>query len=306
MVDHRFVAEIPKLDAPVLVVMLTGWIDASGAAAAAMTALEQECDIAPLVEFDDDVYIDYRARRPILELRDGVNDRLVWSSPSLQHGRDPSGRDVLTLSGPEPDMAWHRFASTVADLADQLGVVRMAAFGAYPFATPHTRPSHVSATSPSRDVLAALPFRTSSVDVPAGMAAALEQTVHERGIPAVGIWAQVPHYVASMSYPAASVALLEGLTTATGVRVEATELRRESLLQRERLDQLVEGNDEHQAMIAQFERLYDAADDASDDSCRRPRAALGGGAGRRGRTLPPRAGQELNALRPVTSRGGRA
>ena len=33
------------------------------------------------------------------------------------------------------------------------------------------------------------------------------------------------------------------------------------MLQRERLDQLVDGNDEHQAMVAQFERLYDAADE---------------------------------------------
>ncbi len=259
--DHRYVSDADGLDAPVLVVMLTGWIDASGAAAAAMGALEQECSAAPLVEFDDDVYIDYRARRPILELRDGVNHRLVWSSPAIQRGRSPDGKDVLLLGGPEPDMAWHRFARTVADLAEELGVERMAALGAYPFATPHTRPSHLSATSPSRDVLTGLPFRTSSVDVPAGMAAALEQTVHERGIPAVGIWAQVPHYVASMSYPAASVALLEGLAAATGVRVDAAELRRESVLQRERLDQLVDGNDEHQAMIAQFERLYDAADE---------------------------------------------
>ena len=95
------------------------------------------------------------------------------------------------------------------------------------------------------------------------MAAALELTIHGRGIPALGIWAQVPHYVASMSYPAASVALLDGLATATGIRIEAGELRRESVLQRERLDQLVEGNEEHQAMIAQFERLYDAAEDPS-------------------------------------------
>ncbi len=263
MADHRFVTDVPTLDAPVLVVMLSGWIDASGAAAAAMSALEKECRATPLVEFDDDLYIDYRARRPILELRDGVNDRLVWAAPELQLGRDPSDRDVLLLSGPEPDMAWHRFAGTVADLAEQLGVVRMAALGAYPFATPHTRPSHLSATSPSKDVLTALPFRTSSVDVPAGMAAALELTIHGRGIPALGIWAQVPHYVASMSYPAASVALLDGLATATGIRIEAGELRRESVLQRERLDQLVDGNEEHQAMIAQFERLYDAAEDPS-------------------------------------------
>ena len=262
--DHRFVREPPVLDEPVLVVMMTGWIDASGAAAAAMSTIEKETAALPLVTFDDDTYIDYRARRPMLELRDGVSTRLVWSSPELKVGHDANGRDVLLLSGPEPDMAWHRFATTVADLAQQLAVTKMAALGAYPFAAPHTRPPNLSATSPSAEVIAELPFRTSSVDVPAGMAAALEHALAGRGIPAVGIWSQVPHYVASMSYPAASVALLEGLTLATGITVDGTELRREAVLQRERLDQLVEGNDEHRAMVAQFERMYDAAEQEAE------------------------------------------
>jgi hypothetical protein len=266
MSDHRFLGDVPALDEPVLVVMLSGWIDASGAAAAAMSALEKECDATSLVAFDDDTYIDYRARRPMLELRDGVNTRLVWAVPEMRAGHDLDGRDVLLLSGPEPDMMWHRFATTIADLAQQLGVTRMAALGAYPFAAPHTRSPHLSVTSPAADLLAELPFRTSSVDVPAGMAAALEQSVHDRGIPALGIWAQVPHYVSSMSYPAASVALLEGLATATGITVNASELRREAVLQRERLDQLVDGNDEHKAMVTQFERLYDAALEAESEA----------------------------------------
>ena len=260
MTDHRFVTEVPSLTEPVLVVMMTGWIDASGAAAASMAALERATGATLLVEFDDDTYIDYRARRPILELRDGVNTRLVWSAPELKVGRDAEGHDVLLLSGPEPDMAWHRFATTVADLAQQLGVTKMVALGAYPFAAPHTRPPHLSVTSPSADVIAGLPYRTSSVDVPAGMAAALERAVWERGIPSLGVWAQVPHYVATMSYPAASVALLEALRTVAGITVDVTDPRREAVLQRERLDQLVEGNDEHRAMVAQFERLYDAAE----------------------------------------------
>ena len=212
----------PELDEPVLVVMMSGWIDASGAAAAAMSTLEKETAALPLVVFDDDTYIDYRARRPMLELRDGVSTRLVWSAPELKVGHDANGRDVLMLSGPEPDMAWHRFAATVADLAEQLAVAKMAALGAYPFAAPHTRPPHLSATSPSAEVIAELPFRTSSVDVPAGMAAALEHALARRGIPALGIWSQVPHYVASMSYPAASVALLEGLTLAAGITVDGS------------------------------------------------------------------------------------
>jgi hypothetical protein len=66
-----------------------------------------------------------------------------------------------------------------------------------------------------------------------------------------------------MSYPAASVALLEGLTLATGVAIDGAELRREALLQRERLDQLVATNDEHREMVTQFERLYDEAESES-------------------------------------------
>ena len=260
MADHRFVADVPALQQPVLVVMLTGWIDASGAAAAAMSALERAARATPLVAFDEDTYIDYRARRPILQLRDGVSTGLVWSVPELKVGRDETGRDLLLLSGPEPDTAWRRFAATVADLAVQLGVSKMVALGAYPFAAPHTRPPHLSVTSPSADVIAGLPFRTSSVDLPAGMAAALEQSVFARGIPSLTLWAQVPHYVATMSYPAASVALIDALNTAAGIVVEVGELRREAVLQRERLDQLVAANSEHKAMVAQFDQLYDAAE----------------------------------------------
>jgi hypothetical protein len=264
--DYRFATEVPDLHEPVLIVMLSGWIDASAAAASAMSAVETECGATPLVAFDDDVFIDYRARRPMLELRNGVNTRLVWNSPQLQVGRDPQGRDVLSLSGPEPDMAWHRFAAAIGELAGQLGVTRMVALGAYPFAAPHTRPPRLSATSPSSDALAGLPFRLNSVDVPAGMSAALERELHDRSIPSVGIWAQVPHYVASMSYPAASAALLDGLATATGITIAADDLRREAELQRQRIDQLIEANEEHQAMVAQFERMYDAADESTDTS----------------------------------------
>jgi hypothetical protein len=266
MADFRFVSEAPELDDPVLIVMLSGWIDASGAAAAAMNALQTECHATPLVVFDDDVFIDYRARRPMLELRSGVNTRLVWMSPQLHVGRAPGGSDVLLLNGPEPDMAWHRFAAAIGDLAGELEVSRMVALGAYPFAAPHTRPPRLSATSPSADALAGLPFLLSSVDVPAGMSAALEHELHQRGIASIGIWAQVPHYVASMSYPAASAALLDGLATATGITTAGAELRREAELQRQRIDQLVAANEEHETMVTQLERMYDAAVDGSGES----------------------------------------
>ena len=257
----RWLVPQPELVDPVLVVMLTGWIDAGGAARAAADAIEDEGGCSPIAEFDDDVYVDFRARRPVMELREGLNTVLNWERITLSLGRDQTGRDVLLLAGPEPDMAWHRFTRTVGQLATALGVSQMAHLGAYPFATPHTRPSRVSVSSPSQDVLMRVPFLRSSIDVPAGVAASLEHEFHARSIPALGIWAQVPHYIASMTYPAASVALLDGLREATGLVIDAAAFRGDVMIQGQRLDALVASNDEHRQMIAQLEQIHDAADD---------------------------------------------
>lgn len=258
----RWLAPRPALHEPVLIVVLSGWIDAGAAARAALEAIAEEAETSPIAEFDDDVYVDYRARRPIMELREGLNTVLQWERITLASGSDSTGRDLLLLSGPEPDMAWHRFTRLVGELATGFGVRQMAHLGAYPFAVPHTRPARLSVTSPSQDVLARVPFLRSSIDVPAGAAASLEVELHERGIPALGIWAQVPHYIASMTYPAASAALLDGLREATGVVIDAASLRSEVVSQGRRLDALVAGNEEHARMLGQLEQLYDAGDDA--------------------------------------------
>jgi len=213
---YTLLGELPVLERPVLVVCLSGWIDASGAAAAAMATLEERCEARPIVSFDSDAFIDYRARRPTMELREGVNTRLVWNELEMKVGEDERGNAVLTLTGPEPDSQWKAFAAAVKVLALQLGVHQMIGLGAYPFATPHTRASRLSCTTPSAEVAANVPFIKNSVDVPAGMGAVLEHALTEAGIPSLGIWVQVPHYVSAMSYPAASVALLEGLREVTG------------------------------------------------------------------------------------------
>ena len=168
---------------------------------------------------------------------------------------------MLVLTGPEPDMAWHRFAAAIGDISEELGVTKMIAFGAYPFAAPHTRTPRLSCSSPSTEVLANVTFARSSVDVPAGMAAVLEHAFHARKIPALGIWVQVPHYVSALPYPAASVALLDGLTEVTGIEVAAADLRSAVVPQRQRIDASIADNSEHVTMLRQLEEMYDASTD---------------------------------------------
>lgn len=256
---YEWLVDEPMLHEPVLIVMLTGWIDAAGAGAAAAATLSSECETSPILRFDDDTFIDYRARRPTMELRDGLNTDLIWATIELRAGRSPSGRDVLLLTGPEPDMAWRRFSRAITKISEELGVTQMVAFGAYPFAAPHTRPPRLSCSSPSTEVLANVTFARSSVDVPAGMAAALEHALHAQKIPTIGLWAQVPHYVAAMPYPASSVALLDGLAEISGITVEAGELHAEVEDQRRRIDSTIADSEERMSMLAQLEEIYDSA-----------------------------------------------
>lgn len=258
---YRLTGDLPSADAPVLVVMLTGWIDASGAANAAMAALDALTAASTIAVFDADTFIDFRARRPTMEIREGLNSALVWPDIELKHGVTSGGTDVLLLTGPEPDSAWHKFSDAVCDLAMRLGVSMAVGLGAYPFATPHTRPSRLSCTTPDADLRDRVDFLKNSVDVPAGMGAVLEQSLHAVSIPAIGIWAQVPHYVSAMTYPAASVALLDGLRDLTGLEVDPGQLRQEAIIQRQRLDNLVAGNPEHTTMLRQLEEAYDLTDD---------------------------------------------
>jgi len=255
------VIERPDLDAPALLVMLNGWIDASGAAAAAIGLIQNESGARTIATFDPDLFIDYRARRPVMELRDGVATRLVWPSIELKAGRDIAGRDVLVLSGYEPDSNWRRFADLATDLALGMGARIMIGLGAYPFATPHTRPSRLSCTTPSAEMARSVSYLRNSVDVPAGVAAVLEQSFHDKGVPAIGLWVQVPHYIATMAFPAASAALIDGVNETAGVTFEAHGPRHEAVVQRQRLDQLVAANPEHVTMVEQLERAYDSLDD---------------------------------------------
>ncbi len=263
---HESYTAMPTLSSPLLVVMLQGWIDASSAAHGAMTRLVSETGATSLITFDADEYLDFRARRPTMELREGINTRLDWPSTDLMLGRDINDKEVLLLTGHEPDSKWNQFAAAVGELASQLGVRKMIGLGAYPFATPHTRAVNISCTSPTSDAIAALPYVRSSVDVPAGIEAVLEHVLTGRGIPSVGIWAQVPHYATTMAYPAATVALLSAVCDTGGISIDISESRAEAASQRERLDTLVAANPEHAQLLGQLETAYDVAHQRDEDA----------------------------------------
>ncbi len=249
--------EHPDLDSPVLVLALAGWIDAGGAAARAGASLLDGHETTTVATFDADALLDHRARRPIMHIEDGVNTSLTWPRVELVALSDANGNDVVVLTGAEPDHRWKAVSHAVVDLAMALGVRLAVGLGAYPAAVPHTRPSLLATTATERELVDRVAGVRTTVDVPAGLHAAIERRCAEVGLPAIGLWAQVPHYASGMPYPAAALSLVETLNDLGDLAFATGSLSEESATTRARLDQLVADSAEHVALLHQLEEQID-------------------------------------------------
>ena len=197
-----------ELVRPVMISALAGWVDAASAGTGAAARLASEG--RTIATFDPDALFDYRSQRPILDIVDGVMNKTVWPEVALRHSV-VGGRDLLVLSGLEPDLAWKRFSEGVADLARSLGVERLVTFGSVPAAVPHTLPPPILMTASDVELLKDEPRRPDGLlRVPAAAVSIVDQAVSARGIPTVGFFVQVPHYV-SGTYPSGVLALLTRL-----------------------------------------------------------------------------------------------
>jgi predicted ATP-grasp superfamily ATP-dependent carboligase len=248
--------ERPDLESPVLLVALKGWVDAGIGAEGALDVLGEDLDVRTVARFDPDRLLDWRARRPIMRLVDGVLDELTWDTTELSWARDRAGNDLLILSGDEPDSAWLAFTEQVVELVLDLGVRMLVGLGAYPTPAPHTRDPLLACSASSED-LAAQGFVRANIEVPTGIQGMLERELASRGVPAIGLWAQVPHYVAAMPYPAASLALLEGANRIAGLALPTGDMVERAQRARARIDELISQNPEHVAMLAQLEEQAD-------------------------------------------------
>ena len=245
--------DLPTMRAPVLIGAFDGWIDAGGAASGAAERLAGEAE--PIASSDSDALFDYRSRRPVLDVVDGTLTHLEWPEISIGR-RSLGGRDLLVLHGPEPDFRWKELGEQVMEAAVRLGVVQWVSLGAIPAAVPHTRAVHVFGTSSADGLL------HDDVDqgpqgllrVPAATLSVIEMAVASAGIPTVGFYAQVPHYVGG-SFAAGTIALLEELGRHVGVDLSLGDLPEEALAQRQRLDTAVGGDDDAREYLERLETI---------------------------------------------------
>ncbi len=216
-------------------------------------------DGEPIAVFDPDTLFDYRVNRPTVDFHNGVLQDVAWPTITVRR-RTIGGRDLLVLSGPEPNWRWQAFAGAVVDLAMELGVVEHVSVGGVPWASPHTRPTQVITTaSESERIEAAADFPEGLLRVPGAVVSVVEYALADAGIPTLGLWARVPHYVAT-TYAPAILALVERLSRHLGVDIPLGSLVDDAAEQRRELAAVLESRPEAKAMVEQLEAIADAED----------------------------------------------
>jgi hypothetical protein len=243
------------LEAPSLIVALDGWVDAGSSATTAAALIAVGGTL--VATFDADRLFDYRARRPTLEIADGRLSELTWPEFVIRRVR-VEGRDVLVLTGPEPDYRWPRLADAVVEVATTLGVAEWISLGAIPAAVPHTRPVPILGTASRPGLLRGdfQPGPTGLLRVPAALVSVLEMRAAAAGIAAVGYFAQVPHYV-SGPYPPAALELLTSVGRHLGVDLDNGLLAEESAQLRTRLDAATQSDENTRSYVARLESMVD-------------------------------------------------
>jgi hypothetical protein len=254
----------------VLVAAFDGWNDAGEAATTAIGVLRGESGYEEVYSVDPELYFDYQYTRPSVSL-DGEGHRLLtWPSTTLlRPARTRRGTQLWLLTGVEPARAWQAFASEIVDVALREDITGFVALGSMMSDVPHTRPITVFASSDNEALRVGLDLERSTYEGPVGILSALSVTAERAGIPTVGLWASVPHYVAGHTpSPKASLALLDRLEDLTGASVPRGDLAEQATQWEATIDAAAADDEEMTEYIHQLERTRDTWDDpeASGDA----------------------------------------
>jgi hypothetical protein len=250
----------------------------------------------PIAAIEPDEFYDFQVTRPVVEITNGQIERLVWPTTRLsvaraqvpeapadstenaeaaaaadggdgegEGGEDrPTGtgldKDIVLVHGIEPNMRWRAFTSELVQGLTELGVESVILLGALLADAPHTRPVPVSigASDPKLSANVNAPF--SDYKGPTGILGVVQYQLAQAGIPAVSLWASVPHYVATPPNPKATLALLRGVEDILDAPLPLADLAEEARAWERGVDELAQQDSE----VAEYVRTLEEAKDATD------------------------------------------
>jgi proteasome assembly chaperone (PAC2) family protein len=218
--------EEPHLRRPVAIVAFGGWNDACDVAStAADFILDAHKDTTILAELESDPFYDFQQHRPIIEIRDGVTRSLSW--PRLRFTaleRPNDDRDIVLVSGPEPNFQWKTFSRSIVEVLDSFGVEDVLMVGAYVGAVSHAAPVTLSGVGTDSVSVIRSGLDSANYSGPTGIVGVVQGACKEAGIRSLSMWAPTPPYLSGNPFPKAVLAIVEKISDITNLHIDTAEL----------------------------------------------------------------------------------
>lgn len=198
---------LTNLRNPVVIMAFEGWNDASDAATSAIDHIGLSYDTDVVFEIDGEEYYDFQMNRPRVSITESTERDIEWPAVQIAVAHLPE-RDVVLVSGPEPNLKWRSFTSALVSAIRTVDPAMVVVLGAMLTDSPHSRPLPVTGTANDIRLATTLGLEPSNYEGPTGIVGILADGLRRAGMPVVSLWAQVPHYVSDSPNPKATLALL--------------------------------------------------------------------------------------------------
>ena len=249
---------LAPLNHPIMVVALTGWFDASGAATGTLDWLLRD-RVAPIVaSIDPDPFYDFTQERPEAWIDDNEVRQIRWPTNDVRLARYPGrAHDLVVMSGVEPHVRWSTYCDCISSLALQLGCEVIVTLGAMAEAVPHTRVPAVVGSSTNEGLVRRLGLSRPRYQGITGVVGVLQERLERLDIPAISLRVGVPHYLGNAQHPKSSAALLRHLEHVLGVSSDHGELGGEIERWQSLHDEALAEDNQAAAYVRMLEHLFD-------------------------------------------------
>jgi proteasome assembly chaperone (PAC2) family protein len=217
---------IPTLNRPILLLAFAGWNDAGGAATFAAKFLAQRLDAHPFARIDPETFYNFTEQRPQVRWRDGERE-IVWPANEFSYARDAGlVQDVIIGLGVEPHLRWRAYTEAILHVVRVCKVELVVTLGALLADVAYSRPMRLTGTASDPALARRLHLAVSKYEGPTGIVGVLHDTCRRSGLPAISIWANVPHYIAASPNVKAALALVRRAFTLLDFSTDLSDLER--------------------------------------------------------------------------------
>lgn len=216
----------PPMRRPIAVIAFGGWNDACDVASTtAHYIIKSHDETTMFAEIEPDPFYDFQQHRPAIEIRDGVSRSMQWPTVSFTAAsRLNDDRDIVIVSGPEPNFRWKTFARSLVEVLSEIGVEEVILAGAYVGATDHRQPVSLSGVGTDPVSVVRSGLEAANYVGPTGIVGAVQGACKEAGIRSISLWASTPPYLSGNPFPKAVLAMVEKISDLTNLHIDTSEL----------------------------------------------------------------------------------